>query len=71
MYRAELIQQKQSEMGLSDNKMALLLEMSRPTYTRYKKGHDTNPSLARLKNIADTLGIPYSELFKVDTAKAA
>ncbi len=56
------IQQLRKDMGYSQEKFALLIDMDRTYYASVEAGR-RNISLINIKKIADGLGMSISELF--------
>jgi transcriptional regulator with XRE-family HTH domain len=59
----ERVKQLRSEIGLSQEKFALLIEMDRTYFASVESGK-RNISLVNIKKIADGLGLTLSELFE-------
>ena len=57
------IQELRNQMGLSQEKFALKIEMDRTYYASVEAGK-RNISVKNIKKIADGLGISISELFE-------
>ena len=57
------IQELRKQMGLSQEKFALKIEMDRTYYASVEAGK-RNVSVKNIKKIADGLGISISELFE-------
>jgi transcriptional regulator with XRE-family HTH domain len=59
----ERVKQLRTEVGLSQEKFALLIDMDRTYYASVESGK-RNISIVNIKKIADGLGITLSELFE-------
>lgn len=57
------IQELRKELGLSQEKFALLIDMDRTYYASVEAGK-RNISLCNIKKIADGFNIPISKLFE-------
>jgi DNA-binding XRE family transcriptional regulator len=64
MIRSSKIKQAREKLGLSQEKLARLADVSNNTIINIEAGKQQNPTIETLKKIAKALNIPIEDLIK-------
>jgi DNA-binding XRE family transcriptional regulator len=64
MIKSNKIKQAREKLGLSQEKLARLADVSNNTIINIEAGKQTNPTIETLSKIAKAIGVPVGELMK-------
>jgi DNA-binding XRE family transcriptional regulator len=64
MVKSSKIKQAREKLGLSQEKLARLVDVSNNTIINIEAGKQQNPTIQTLKKIAKALNVPIEELIK-------